>query len=415
MPTYSYIVRSEDGIRSEGEIQAKNIAEATEKLQKKGNTVVTLDEKDEGWGALGPFIDEMSLAVTRFKNRVPLKILVFFTRQLSTMFDAGLTLEKSLSSLSRDQQHKRFKKTLTKVSSDIKKGLTLSDALKRHPGVFSNLYIALVQAGEVSGGLHTVLGQLADYLEQIQETRRKVLSALYYPAFIVLFLILMLFALFVFIIPMFGEVYAKLGAQLPGPTRALMGVSKTVSENFISVSAIVILVVVGIWMISFTKRGGYIIDRIKLNIPIFGQLLRENALAKLNKTLSILIEAGVPVLDSMSLIKKVVENKVFKRAVTQSSEFIRDGLSISAAFKRSGEFPSTMLQLAATGDETGEIASLLAKSAEFYTKQVDAIVDRLTSLIEPLLIVIVGVVVGTIVVVTYLPVFYLGMALSSGM
>lgn len=415
MPTYAYIVRSENGVRSEGEIQAKNIAEATEALQEKGNTVITLNEKDEEWGALGPFIDELSLAVTRFKTRVPLKNLVFFTRQLSTMFDAGLTLEKSLTSLARDQQHNRFKKTLTKVSNDIKKGLTLSDAFKRHPGVFNNLYIALIQAGEVSGGLHTVLDQLADYLEQIQETRRKVLSALYYPIFIVAFLILMLFGLFVFIIPMFGDVYGKLGAQLPAATRALMNISSTVSEHFPAVFGITVLVILTVWLTSFTQRGGYIMDRIKLNIPIFGMLIRENSLAKLNKTLSILIEAGVPVLDSMSLIKNVVENKVYKRAIAEASDFIRDGLSISAAFKRSGEFPSTMLQLATTGDETGEIASLLAKASEFYTKQVNSIVDRLTSLIEPLLIVIVGVVIGAIVVVTYLPVFYLGMALSSGM
>jgi len=415
MPNYEYIVRTEGGSRVEGEIQAKNIADATEALQEKGHTVITLNEMEEGWGALGPFIDELSLALTRLKNRIPLKVLVFFTRQLSTMFDAGLTLEKALTSLAHDQAHKKFKKTLLKVSSDIKKGLTLSDAFKRHPGVFSNLYIALTQAGEVSGGLHSVLGQLADYLEQIQETRRKVLSALYYPVFIIIFLAVMLIGLFVFIIPMFGEVYAKLGASLPGPTRALMNLSSVISEHFLSVLLISILVVLSVWLSSFTKRGGYLLHRIQLNIPVFGQLTRDNALAKLNKTLSILIEAGVPVLDSMALIKNVVSNKVYQRAIVVSSDFIRDGLSISAALKRAGEFPSTMLQLAATGDETGEIGVLLNKAADFYTKQVDATVDRLTSLIEPMLIVIVGVVVGSIVVVTYLPIFYLGMALSTGM
>lgn len=415
MPGFTYVVRREDGTRSEGNLQAKNIAEATEELQKQGHTVVSLNQEEEGWGALGPFVDELQLAFTRLKNRVPLKNLVFFTRQLSTMYDAGLTLERSLASLAHDQTHKKFKKTLTKVSNDIKKGLTLSDAMRRHPGVFSNLYIALVQAGEVSGGLHNVLGQLADYLEQIQETRRKVLSALYYPIFIVSFLVLALIGLFTWIIPMFGEVYGRLGARLPGPTRALMGISATVSEHFLSVLAIIILIIVGVILISFTQRGGYIIDRIKLRIPIFGTLIHDNSISKFSKTLGILIQSGVPVLDSMALLKNVVENKVFKRAVVESSEFIRDGLSISAALKRSGEFPSTMLQLAATGDETGEIASLLEKASDFYSKQVEAVVDRLTSLIEPLLILTVGGVIGVIVVVTYLPVFYLGMALSSGM
>lgn len=415
MPSYTFVVRREDGTRSEGTLQANNIAEATEELQKQGNTVVSLDEQEEGWGALGPFIDELSLAFIRIKHHVPLKNLVFFTRQLSTMYDAGLTLERSMASLAHDQTHKRFKKTLSKVSSDIKKGLTLSDAMRRHPGVFNSLYIALVQAGEVSGGLHTVLGQLADYLEQIQETRRKVLSALYYPIFIISFLILALIGLFTWIIPMFGEVYGRLGARLPGPTRALMGVSETVSQHFLGVFGILLLVVISIALVSFTQRGGYVFDRLKLQLPIFGRLIHDNAISKFSKTLGILIQAGVPVLDSMALLRNVVGNKVFERAIGDSSEFIRDGLSISAALKRADEFPSILLQLASTGDETGEIATLLQKAAEFYNKQVESIVDRLTSLIEPLLILMVGSVIGVIVVVTYLPVFYLGMALSSGM
>jgi len=415
MPGYTFVVRREDGTRSEGTLQAKNIAEATEELQKQGNTVVSLDEQEEGWGALGPFIDELSLAFVRLKNRVPLKNLVFFTRQLSTMYDAGLTLERSMASLAHDQTHSRFKKTLTKVSGDIKKGLTLSDAMRRHPGVFNNLYIALVQAGEVSGGLHTVLGQLADYLEQIQETRRKVMSALYYPIFIVSFLVVALMGLFIWIIPMFGEVYGRLGARLPGPTRALMNLSATVSEHFLSVFSITLIVIIGITLVSYTQRGGYLLDRMKLKFPIFGNLIHDNAISKFSKTLGILIQAGVPVLDSMALLRHVVGNKVFERAIADSSEFIRDGLSISAALKRAEEFPSTLLQLAATGDETGEIATLLQKASDFYNKQVESIVDRLTSLIEPLLILLVGSVIGVIVVVTYLPVFYLGMALSAGM
>jgi type IV pilus assembly protein PilC len=331
------------------------------------------------------------------------------------MFSAGLTIERSVQGLAADEKHPRLKKVLNKVVQNIRQGLNLSASFQRHPGVFNNLYIAMIKAGEISGNLDEILDHLATYLENIDDTRRKVRSAMTYPIFMLVFMATMITAMFIWIIPKFSDVYSQLGSKLPKATQTLVSLSEWVSSNFVSILFFSFIIIVSIWMIAKTRKGGFFIDSLILKLPVFGSLNKQAILNKFCKTFGILVGAGVPVLESTLLLSKVVDNRVFEEATLDASKDIREGYNISTALRRTEVFPSIMLQLTSTGEETGELGDLLDRAADYYYKQVNVLVDRMTTLIEPLLILAVGVVIAIMVVVTYLPVFYLGAALQSGL
>jgi len=413
MAQFNYIIRTQNGTRQEGSIDATNINEATEKLNSDGFTVVKISERDTSFDFLTPFLKRLNLEIEKFKNRIPLSTLVFFTRQLATMFASGLTIERSLFFLQQEEKNKKFKKILNDIESNIRKGLLLSDALERHPGVFFNLYIALVRAGEVSGKLAETLEELSAYIETIEDTQRKVKSAMYYPVFIIVFLFFMMFVTFTFIIPQFKSVYDQLGSDLPYYTVLLVNISEWFQSNFLAVSFVIFMGLIVLWLLSLTDSGRLSRDRLLLKTPIFGGLIEQSILSKFAKTFGILVGSGVTIMDSMDLLERVVDNRVFELAINKASKNIESGVNISRALKETGEFPPILIQLLATGEETGEIDGLALKASDFYTKQVNAIVDRLTSIIEPLLIVLVGTVIGGIVIVTYLPIFHFGEALTN--
>ncbi len=416
MPNYAYVVKDAEGKRLEDYLRAANLETAMESLRRKGLNIVSIREvKSEFQAERLTVAEQVNLFFYKLRTSVPLNTLVFFTRQLATMFSAGLTIEKSIGNLMAEEKNKRFRKVLAQVGNDLKKGLALSDAMANHPGVFSNLYVALVRAGEVSGSLHVTLDQLSSYLEAIAETRRKVISALAYPIFSLVFLTVIVTILLVFVVPLFEDVYAKFGAKLPIATRTLVAVSQVISNNFIIAAGIVFLIIVSIWLTSMTERGGLFIDTIKLRLPVFGSLVQNSVMNKFSKTFGILLGSGVPVLDSLTQVQKVVGNKVVEKGIRESKVLIKDGFAISVAMKKVQVFPPTLVQLTGTGEETGEIDKLLEKAAYFYEKQLDATVDRLTSLIEPILITLIGSVVLVIIISLYLPIFYLGMAVRQGM
>ena len=415
MAVYNYLTKNSEGKRKEGEIRADSLDNAIQKLTANGQMVITLKEVDDTFDFLGPFLDEIQLSIEKLKNRIPLANIVFFTRQLATMFSAGLTLERAIQSLGAEEKHRKFKKVLSSVSDNIRKGLNMSESLSRHPGVFNNLFIAMVKAGEVSGNLNEILEQLSSYLENLDDTRRKVKSAMNYPIFMIVFLICMLMVMLLIIIPKFSQVYAQLGAGLPPATRKMISFSEWFTDNIGFLFFIGFTITSVIWLVSKTQRGGFALDSIKLKIPVFGSLLEQSILNKFCKTFGILIGAGVPVLETTALLRKVVDNKVYAKAIDNASDLIRDGYNISTALRRTEVFPSILLQLASTGEETGELDDLLDRAAEYYQKQVDALVERMTTLIEPLLILLVGAVIALMVVLTYLPVFHLGSALQSGL
>ena len=415
MAIFNYLTKDTEGNRKEGEIRADSLDMAIEKLSSNGQMVISLKEVDDTFDFLGPFLDEIQLSIEKAKNRIPLSNIVFFTRQLATMFSAGLTLERAIQSLGSEEKHRKFKRVLTSVSDHIRKGLNLSESLARHPGVFNTLFVAMVKAGEVSGNLNEILEQLSSYLENLDDTRRKVKSAMNYPIFMILFLIGMLMVMLLVIIPKFSQVYSQLGAGLPAATRQMIDFSNWFGNNVGFLTFVIFIIFSLIWLISKTQRGGFAIDSVILKIPVFGSLSEQSILNKFCKTFGILIGAGVPVLETTGLLRKVVDNKVYEKAIDDASDLIRDGYNISTALRRTEVFPSILLQLASTGEDTGELDDLLDRAADYYQKQVDALVERMTTLIEPLLILMVGAVIALMVVLTYLPVFHLGSALQSGL
>ena len=415
MAIFNYLTKDSEGNRKEGEIRADSLDGAIQKLTSNGQLVISLKEVDDTFDFLGPFLDEIQLSIEKLKNRVPLSHIVFFTRQLATMFSAGLTLERAIQSLGAEEKHRKFKKVLNSVSENIRKGLNLSESLARHPGVFNTLFIAMVKAGEVSGNLNEILEQLSSYLENLDDTRRKVKSAMNYPIFMILFLIAMLMVMLLVIIPKFSQVYSQLGAGLPAATRKMIDLSNWFGANIGFLAFLIFLVFSILWLVSKTQRGGFALDTLLLRIPVFGALIEQSILNKFCKTFGILIGAGVPVLETTALLRKVVDNKVYAKAIDDASDLIRDGYNISTALRRTEVFPSILLQLASTGEDTGELDDLLDRAADYYQKQVDALVERMTTLIEPLLILLVGGIIALMVVLTYLPVFHLGSALQSGL
>lgn len=415
MPNFSYIVKDAKGARVEGMIKADTLDMAVEKLSKEGSTIISVKAAAEGAfkGNLSLF-DKVMLAIYKFRTGVSLRVLVFFTRQLSTMFSAGLTIEKAITDLEKEEKHKKFSKVLRKIGDDIRKGFSLSEAMEQHPGVFNPLYVALVQAGEASGTLHTVLDELSDYLEKIEDTKRKVTSAMAYPVFILVFLIGVIWGMFYFIIPMFAEVYADFNATLPGPTVLAINISDFIVNNLFLAILVFIMAIAALFLVYLTDRGRYVMDSIKLRIPIVGGVVTNSIMSKFSRTFSILMAAGVPIMDTMELTENVVQNAVVEGAVRRARVLVKEGYGVANAFRRTGEFPPTLLQMLSTGEETGDMDKLLGKAAQFYEKLVDSVIDRLTSLIEPLLIVLMALVVGTIIIVIYLPIFDLGEAISQG-
>jgi len=416
MPNFAYIVKDAKGARIEGIMKAESLDQAVDKLAKEGSTIISVKAAAEGAfkGKLS-LSDKIMLSIYKWRTGVSIKTLVFFTRQLSTMFSAGLTIEKSISDLEKAEKNKKFAKVLRQLSDDIRKGYSLSEAMEQHPGVFNPLYIALVTAGEVSGTLHTILDELSDYLEKIEDTRRKVRSAMAYPLFIVVFLTLVVWFLFYYVVPMFAQVYEGFGADLPVPTRIAIGISNFITNNAFLAILMLLGLVVAVWIINLTDRGRYVWDTIKLKMPVFGSVTTNSIMSKFSRTFSILMTAGVPIMDTMELTENVVQNAVIEGGIRRARVMVKEGYGVANAFRRTGLFPPTLLQMIGTGEETGDMDKLLGKAAQFYEKLVDAVIERLTSLIEPLLIILMAGVVGGIIIVVYLPIFSLGEAMSQGL
>jgi type IV pilus assembly protein PilC len=396
-------------------MKAATMDEAIDKLTREGATIISVKSTSDGAfkGRLSLF-DRLMLTIYKIRTGVGLKVLVFFTRQMATMFSAGLTIEKALSNLEKGEKNNKFRKVLIKMENDIKKGFSLSEAMEQHPGVFNPLYVSLVKAGEVSGTLHTVLDELATYLEKIEDTRRKVWSAVAYPIFIVFVLAVVVFILFYWIIPMFASVYENFNAELPTPTLIAIAVSHFIRDNLFFAFLIVLAGFMGLFLFYLTDKGKYVIDSIVLRIPVIGNMLKNSILSKFARTFSILMTSGVPIMETLELVEEVVQNAVVGNAVRSARLMVKEGYSVAGAFKKTGVFPPTLLQLISTGEETGDMDKLLGKAAEFFEKLVDSVIERLTSLIEPVLIVLMAGVVGTIIIVIYLPIFKLGLAISQG-
>ena len=391
--TYAYKVRDKGGHVVTGTLVADNEALVLQRLREQGYTPLEVGKQKRG----------MNIEISR--KKIKLKELAVFSRQFATMVNSGLPILRALAILSEQTGNKELARILTVVRSNVEQGSSLSAALQKHPKAFNDLYVSMVKSGETGGSLDSVLLRLADMIETEVKLRGKIKAAMTYPVAVVALVGLILTAMLLFVVPQFKNIYAGLGGSLPLPTRMLIGVSD-IFKNYwyiVLIAAIIGRIVFKRWR--KTPAGRESVDAMKLRVPIFGSLFHKSALARFASTLSMLLRSGVPILQSLDIVSDTVNNKVISRAIRDVQSSVRDGESMAKPLARYRVFPPMVVQMLAVGEETGQIDVMLEKVASFYNDEVEASVDSLTSLIEPLLIAVIGGAVGAAVVALYMPMF----------
>lgn len=394
MPTYAYVAKSRDGKRQRGSMQAENRQALAVALQRKGLTPETIKEG----GSIG-------LSRVKIKSRE----LLIFSRQLSTIVNSGLPLLQGLDILAEQTEDARFQKVIRDIGTAVESGETFSEALRRYPRIFSDLYVSMIRAGEASGDLDGVLSQLADYLEAMEELKRKIKSAMTYPIVALTMIIAIAGGLIVFVVPQFAEIFNSFDAELPLPTRILISLSDGL-KNPITIGITLIAVVgcvIVFRMFSATEAGRYRIDQTKLRLPVFGKLLRKVAISRFTRTLSTLTRSGVAILGALEIAERTAGNEVFAKAVRNAGDSVRNGETLAEPLARSGEFPAMVTRMIGVGEKTGALEQMLGKISEFFDSEVKAAVEGLTSMIEPILILLMGIIVGGIVIALFMPILQL--------
>ncbi|MDP2980718.1 MAG: type II secretion system F family protein [Candidatus Omnitrophota bacterium] len=394
MPTFKYTAKETTGKTVSGILEYSDKELLIDALRKKDLVIISIEETAKR-------------RIMSLGGSVKLDEIVIFSRQLATMVDSGIPLVQALDILCEQIETPVFKNILAKIKDDIETGSSLSDALARHPAVFSTLYVNMVRAGESSGALDDILDRLAAYLEKSNMLQRKVKSSLVYPAVVISMAILITLVMLIKVIPTFKGIFTMLGGTLPLPTRILILVSDTIREMFLYVVAVIIAIVFALKKYMRTPQGKENFDKILLRLPILGALFRKVAVAKFSRTFATLVKSGVPILVSLEIVGKTAGNTVIEKAVESVRNGIKEGENIADPLAKSGAFPPMVVRMIKVGEQTGELEKMLTKIADFYEDQVDAAVSGLTSLIEPLIIAFLGIVIGGIVIAMFLPVFKL--------
>ncbi len=397
MPVFAYSGRTRAGQTISGEMEAPNREAVVAQLRRQQIMATSVKAKAK----------ELELRIPGLGGKVSDRDLAIFTRQFATMIDAGLPLVQCLDILAQQQDNKTLKKTLQEVRVDVEGGSTFAAALKKHPKIFTPLYTNMVEAGEAGGILDTSLNRLAAYIEKAMALKKKVKSAMVYPSTIVTVAIVVVIFLLVYVIPSFQQMFAGFGVALPLPTVIVLEASRFVQANILYMIGAVIAMVVGFRMYYRTRGGKKFIDTILLKLPIFGPLIRKVAVAKFTRTLGTLISSGVAILEGLDITARTAGNKVVEEAIIKARTTIAQGKTIAEPLKASGVFPPMVVQMIAVGEQTGALDSMLAKIADFYDEEVDVAVAGLTSMLEPLLMVFLGVIIGGVVIAMYLPIFKL--------
>lgn len=347
-----------------------------------------------------------------FKKKVKQRSIAVFTRQLATMIDAGLPLVQSLEILSSQQEHNLFKNIIREIREDVEGGSTFASALKKHPGTFDDLYTNLVVAGEEGGILDTILIRLATYIEKAEALRKKVKSALVYPSTIVGVAVIVVMILMIFVIPVFETMFGAAGQTLPLPTLIVLGLSKLIKKYVVIIIPLCILIFFLLRKYRQTENGRTLIDGLLLKMPVFGPLFQKIAVARFSRTLGTLVSSGVPILDGLTIVSKTAGNKTIETAILRARTSIREGETIAEPLGRSKMFPPMVIQMISVGESTGALDSMLSKIADFYEEEVDVAVGNLTALLEPFLMIFLGVVIGGVVISMYLPIFQMASAVG---
>jgi type IV pilus assembly protein PilC len=417
MPSFYYRARGLDGRPHEG-VEVANSEEDVLRMLEGAQLVPVTIEARTIEGEAAPGVDLGALwhgFERRLGGAVKPASVALFARQLSTMVGAGLPLVKSLRSIGRDHEDRRLATILNLVADDVQKGDTLATAMGRHPEAFDEVFVSLVNTGEISGTLDQILDQTATYLERAEELRLKVEAALRYPTFVLAFSMLVLVGMLLWVVPRFSEIYGRFKVPLPWPTQVLLTVSRAITQNLALTLLLATAAVVTVWNLVRTEAGRMWVDRAKFGLPVFGPLIRMYAVTKFARTLGMLTASGTQILHALKVLRPVPGNKVLEQGIEQVRSRVEQGSSLSRAMTETGVFPEMLVQMTATGEETGQLDNMLKRTADFYEQRVSAAVQGLSSLVEPIAIVILGAIVGIMLIALYLPIFSLGQAMRQGL
>ncbi len=391
MPSFQYTARDAKGELKTGTLEAATKDDVMTQLRQKRMNVVK--------------VEEQAKAKQKTGGSIAMRDIVIFTRQFSTMINSGLPLVQALDILSKQTENKALASVTRQVVFDVESGHTVADALAKHPNAFSDLYVNMVAAGEAGGILDTILMRLATFMEKNDALVRKVKGAMIYPGVIMSVAVIAVVVLLIFVIPVFQSMFASVGLALPLPTRIVIGLSNALKSYWWALGGIGYGSVWGIKKYYATPGGKLTLDKLMLQMPVLGDVLRKSAVSRFTRTLGTLISSGVSILDGLEITAKTAGNRVIHDAIMQSRSSIAGGDTISAPLAKSNVFPPMVISMIAVGEQTGGLDEMLSKIADFYDEEVDAAVGALLAAMEPIMIVFLGVVVGGMVVACYLPIF----------
>ena len=396
MANFTYQARDTSGKPKGGDIEAEDQQAAASMLMDRGLMVISIRASAS-----------RKAGRKRRQGNVKSQDLVVFTRQLATMMDAGLPLVQTLTALEEQTDNLVFKPVLRAVTTKVEQGQSFSEALSEHPKVFTKLYVSMVEAGETGGLLAEILDRLACYLESTARLKKKVKSAMSYPVIVCFIALSIALFLIVKVIPIFAGIYKDFGAQFPTPTQILIDISDIIRAYFVLTIGAAAGIIYGLMKFKRTKRGTALWDRTKLRLPVFGKLVHKIAISRFSRTFAALLRSGVPILETLRIVGQSAGNTVVERAVEKTAASIERGDNLAVALGQHSIFPPMLVRMVSAGEQTGKVDVMLEKISDFYDEEIEATLSGLTSLIEPLLIVFLGVVVGSIVICMFLPIFKL--------
>lgn len=395
--TYAYRVRTKEGRVLRGSMEAEGEAAVATRLRAQGMIPVQITKEAKV---------SMKMEIKIFPEKVKLRDIAIFSRQFATMLNSGLSLLRALNILAEQTDNATLAKTVAEIRDDIQKGSSLSGSMSKHPKIFSKLFVAMVRAGETGGQLDIVLNRLADGLENDYKLRQKIKSAMTYPTVVAGIAVLMVIVMLIFVVPTFANMFTDLGGELPLPTKLLLALSE---QAKIIVPIGLISVIGGRIMYKRLHMSNanfrFRADTLKLKAPVFGLLFIKVSVARFSRTLALLLRAGVPVLQALDIVSETTGNEVFARAALDVKESVRSGESMSGPLTRHSVFPPMVVQMIAVGEDTGELDTMLDKVADFYDQEVETTAESLTSLLEPVMIAVLGGIVGAMIIALYLPMF----------
>ena len=402
MSTYVWEGRTVRGEIQKGALEADSETKVRLILRRQGITPTKVKQKAKDISEYFAFL----------KPKVTPKDIMVFARQFSTMIGAGMPLIQSLEAIGSQQENKTFRSILMDVEKEVEGGSSFSDALKKHPETFNELFTNLVSAGEAGGIMDTVLNRLCEYIEKAEKLKKQIKGAMVYPASIVGIAVVVVIVMMVFVIPTFQEMFAEFGQALPAATLAVLSISNFFKAHIILIIIVSFAIIYSIRRIYKTERGRLIMDDLFLKAPIVGPLIRKVAVARFTRTMGTMITSGVPILEGLDLTSKTAGNKIVERAVIEAKNSISEGKTMTEPLKESGVFPPMVIQMIAAGEAIGALDDMLNKIADFYDEEVDSAVAALTSLLEPLLMIFLGVIIGGLVIAMYLPIFSMAGAIG---